>query len=126
KPSVRLCNNGPLVTRLSAQHRRRREFGMSTPIKLSVIGAGSATFSLGLVKDICLTDSLNGSLISFMDIDQERLQAIHKLGERYAAELGADLRFESTTDRGQSLQDADFVINTASASSHYHQRASRE
>lgn len=99
---------------------------MSTPIKLSVIGAGSATFSLGLVKDICLTDSLNGSLISFMDIDQERLQAIHKLGERYAAELGADLRFESTIDRGQSLQDADFVINTASASSHYHQRASRE
>ncbi|MFN8446776.1 MAG: alpha-glucosidase/alpha-galactosidase [Caldilineaceae bacterium] len=99
---------------------------MSTPIKLSVIGAGSAQFSLGLVKDICLTPGLAGSLISFMDIDAERLRNIHKLGERYANELGSDLRFESTTSRQASLQDADFVINTASVSSHAHQRAQRE
>jgi alpha-galactosidase len=99
---------------------------MPTPIKLSVIGAGSATFSLGLVKDICLTPSLNGSLISFMDIDEDRLDAITKLAIRYAEELGADLRFEQTTDRTATLQDADFVINTASASSHYYQRDSRE
>lgn len=99
---------------------------MSTPIKLSVIGAGSATFSLGLVKDICLTPGLNGSLISFMDIDADRLDAITKLAIRYAGELGADLRFESTLDRAETLQDADFVINTASASSHYYQRDSRE
>lgn len=99
---------------------------MSTPIKLTVIGAGSAQFSLGLVKDICLTEGLNGSLIHFMDIDEERLAMIHKLAARYAQELGADLRFESTTDRRESLQDADFIVNTASASSHHHQRAQRE
>lgn len=99
---------------------------MSTPIKLTVIGAGSAQFSLGLVKDICLTDSLNGSLITFMDIDAERLDMIHKMGVRYADELGADLRFESTTDRRAALQDTDFVINTASVSSHQKQRDSRE
>jgi alpha-galactosidase len=51
---------------------------------------------------------------------------IHKLGERYANELGMDLQFESTTNRRGSLHDADFVINTASASSHHHQRATRE
>ncbi len=99
---------------------------MSTPIKISVIGAGSAQFSLGLVKDICLTPGLAGSLINFMDIDAERLDMIHKMGVRYANELGADLRFESTTDRRASLQNADFVINTASANSHHHQRAVRE
>lgn len=99
---------------------------MSTPIKLSVIGAGSAQFSLGLVKDICLTPGLAGSLISFMDIDADRLDMIHKLGVRYAGELGADLDFESTTNRRDSLRDADFVINTASAHSHYQQRAIRE
>ncbi|RIK39478.1 MAG: alpha-glucosidase/alpha-galactosidase [Chloroflexi bacterium] len=99
---------------------------MSTPIKLSVIGAGSAQFSLGLVKDICLTPGLSGSLISFMDIDADRLDMIHKLGQRYANELGADLEFESTTNRRDSLRDADFVINTASAHSHYQQRAIRE
>ena len=100
--------------------RKRHSQGVSisTPIKLAVIGAGSAQFSLGLVKDICLTESLNGSLISFMDIDADRLDVIHKLGARYAKELGADLRFESSTDRQQALQDVDFVINTASGSSH--------
>ncbi len=99
---------------------------MSTPIKLSVIGAGSAQFSLGLVKDICLTPGLAGSLISLMDIDEVRLDMIHKLGVRYANELGADLQFESTTNRRNSLSDADFVINTASAHSHGQQRAIRE
>jgi alpha-galactosidase len=99
---------------------------MATPIKISVIGAGSAQFSLGLVKDLCLTESLAGSLVSFMDIDAERLDMIHKLGARYAKELGADLRFESATDRRASLQNADFVISTAAVKSHHHQRAIRD
>jgi alpha-galactosidase len=99
---------------------------MATPIKISVIGAGSAQFSLGLVKDLCLTESLAGSLVSFMDIDADRLDMIHKLGARYAKELGADLRFESTTDRRASLQNADFVISTAAVKSHHHQRAIRD
>jgi len=86
---------------------------MSTPIKVTVIGAGSSSFSLGLVKDLCLTESLAGSQVCFMDIDQERLEMIHKLATRYAGELGADLSFDKTTDRREALQDADFVINTA-------------
>ena len=77
---------------------------MATPIKISVIGAGSATFSLGLVKDLCLTEGLKGSLVSFMDINEERLDMIHKMGKRYAQELGTDLQFESTVDRRASLQ----------------------
>jgi alpha-galactosidase len=99
---------------------------MSTAVKVSVIGAGSAQFSLGLVKDLCLTEGLSGSMVSFMDINEERLAMIHKLAARYAGELGADLRFESTTDRQASLQEADFVINTAAVKSHHHQRAARE
>jgi alpha-galactosidase len=97
-----------------------------TAIKISVIGAGSAQFSLGLVKDICLTPGLAGSLISFMDIDADRLDMIEKLARRYAGELGSDLRFERTPDRAASLSEADFVINTASVSSHHHQRAVRD
>ncbi|GIV77632.1 alpha-glucosidase/alpha-galactosidase [Litorilinea aerophila] len=99
---------------------------MSTPIKIAVIGAGSAQFSLGLVKDLCLTPGLVGSLVHFMDIDPERLAMIHRLAERYRDELGTDLQIDSTTDRRVALQDADFVINTASAQSHHHQRAIRE
>ncbi|GAB4109982.1 MAG: alpha-glucosidase/alpha-galactosidase [Roseiflexaceae bacterium] len=97
-----------------------------TAIRISVIGAGSAQFSLGLVKDICLTPGLAGSQISFMDIDTERLEMIEKLARRYASELGSDLRFERTTDRAASLRDSQFVINTASVTSHHLQRTMRE
>ncbi len=82
-------------------------------IKVSIIGAGSVVFSLGLVKDLCLTESLKGSTVSFMDINEERLDVVYKLAERYAEDLGADLKLERTLDRAMSLQGADFVINTA-------------
>ena len=99
---------------------------MATPIKIAVVGAGSATFSLGLVKDLCLTPNLAGSLVHFMDIDAERLTMITKLAQRYSSELGSDLRIANTLDLRTALTDADFVINTASAISHYHQRAIRD
>jgi len=85
---------------------------MSKAIKVSVIGAGSAQFSLGLVKDLCLTEGLAGSHVSFVDVDQERLDMIYKLGTRYAQQLGASLTFDKATDRRAALQDADFVVNT--------------
>ena len=84
---------------------------MST--KISIIGAGSAVFSLSLIRDICLTPNLQGSTVSFMDIDQERLDAAHTLCQRYAAEVGIQLDLQKTTDRRASMQGADFVINTA-------------
>jgi alpha-galactosidase len=99
---------------------------MPTPIRISVIGAGSAQFSLGLVKDLCLTPGLAGSQVSFMDVDAERLEMIEKLARRYAGELGSDLRFERTAERAASLREADFVINTASVTSHHAQRAVRD
>ena len=50
---------------------------MGTPVKITVVGAGSVTFSLGLVKDVCLTENFAGSQVTFMDIDEERLALIH-------------------------------------------------
>ena len=94
---------------------------MPSAIKIGVIGAGSATFSLSLVKDLCLTPSLAGSQVSFMDIDSDRLEMIQKLASRYAEELGADLRFESSTARTPCLRDADFCVNTAAVWSHAQQ-----
>ena len=93
---------------------------MARSVKISIIGAGSAVFSLGLVKDMCLTQDLAGSVVAFMDIDQGRLDMIHKLAERYAKELGVDVTFEKTSNRREALQDADFVINTALVGGHDH------
>ncbi|MEO8396787.1 MAG: alpha-glucosidase/alpha-galactosidase, partial [Chloroflexota bacterium] len=95
-------------------------------IKISIIGAGSAVFSLRLVIDLCLTPNLEGSTISFMDIDEGRLNAIHRLCQRYAEEAGNKLIIEKTTDRRESLKGADFVINTALAAGHDRLRAGWE
>jgi len=82
-------------------------------VKVTIIGAGSVVFSLGLVKDLCLTEGLKGSMVHFMDINEERLDVVYRLAQRYAEDLGSDLKFARTLDRAESLQDADFVINTA-------------
>jgi alpha-galactosidase len=98
---------------------------MGTAVKLGVIGAGSAVFSLGLVRDLCLAESLYGSTVTFMDVDEQRLTMIHRLAQRYAAELGVDLRFEATLERERALKDADFVLNTALVGGHEPEEAAR-
>jgi alpha-galactosidase len=99
---------------------------MAKSVKISVIGAGSAQFSLGLVKDLCLTEGLAGSHISFMDIHEGRLDMIYKLGTRYAQEMGAQLTFDKTMDRAAALEGADFVINTAYVLGHEHEAEMRD
>ena len=86
--------------------------------KISIIGAGSGQFSLALIRDICLTPNLEGSTVSFMDIDPDRLDAAYILCDRYAQEVGVKLHLERTLDRRESLQGADFVINTALSTGH--------
>src|SRR5271165_627238 len=99
---------------------------MGTAVKIGVVGAGSAVFSLGLVKDTCLTPNLAGTEVSFMDVDPERLDVVHRLAVRYAAEAGADIHFQKTDNREAAMQDADFVINTAYPLGHHHARRMRE
>ena len=86
--------------------------------KISIIGAGSAVFSLSMIRDICLTPNLQGSTVTFMDIDQGRLDSAHHLCERYAREVGIELNLQKTLDRREALEGADFVVNTALVDGH--------
>ena len=96
-------------------------------VKVTIIGAGSVVFSLALVKDVCMTEGLKGSHICFMDINAERNEVVHKLAVRYAEDLGADLAFSSTLNRQEALQDADFVVNTATIThNEYYMRDRRQ
>jgi alpha-galactosidase len=98
---------------------------MAKAIRLSVIGAGSAQFSLGIVRDLCLTEGLAGSSVVLMDIDEDRLDMVYRLASRYAQELGKDIRFEKTLDRETALKGADFVVNTALAGGHQREEGER-
>jgi alpha-galactosidase len=94
--------------------------------KISLIGAGSGAFSLSLIRDLCLTRNLEGCTLHFMDVNPERLEGAYQLCRRYAQEVGVNLRFEKTLDRKESLDGADFVINTALAAGHYRLQAGWE
>ena len=91
---------------------------MSKLIRIGIIGAGSAQFSLELVRDLCLTPNMAGSTVCLMDIDRERVDMVRGLAVRYADELGFDLKFSATVDREEALAGSDFVINTASMGPH--------
>jgi alpha-galactosidase len=76
-----------------------------------LIGAGSASFSVELIRDIVNTDGLAGSTLALVDIDPERLQVAHTLAIRLCEETGGQLELVAVTDRREALVGADFVIS---------------
>lgn len=96
------------------------------PINLSVIGAGSAVWSIRLIGDLCVTKELYGSKVTLMDIDKRRLNVVYELAKRYAKETKADYKFEKTLSREEALKDAEFVINSALAGGHHNYEIQRK
>ncbi len=87
-------------------------------MKVTIIGAGSAAFSIPSIRDLCVMDSGPGSTFTLVDVNKDRLDAAYGLANRYATELGVEIKFEKEMDRRRALQGADYVINTAFASGH--------
>jgi len=51
-----------------------------------------------------------------MDINEEKLEAIYVLAQKYVEDLGASLKLEKTMDMSQALEGTDFVIHSAAPS----------
>ena len=56
-------------------------------VKIAIIGAGSAVFSINLIKDICVNPRFDGSEVTLMDVNERRLTGIYRLCARYIAAL---------------------------------------
>ena len=80
------------------------------PTKIVVIGAGSACFGPGCLRDAINCEGLSGSTLSLVDIDGDALEVMAKLARRMNEESGAGLTIEHTTDRREALPGAEFVI----------------
>jgi len=76
-----------------------------------LIGAGSSSFSIELLRDISMLPSLSGSTLSLVDIDQKRLDIAHGLVTRYCRESGMRLTVNAYTDRCPALEGAEFIIS---------------
>jgi len=80
--------------------------------KIAFIGAGSFGFTRGLVRDILTFPALADSTICLMDIDTERLNFIKTEVDRIIQAGKYPAKVVATTDRAESLKDADGVVCT--------------
>ena len=83
-------------------------------IRVAILGAGSTVFARQLMADILCTPGLTEGTFALVDIDEERLELAHAIGEKLVEMSGATGRWqvEATTDRRQVLPGCDYVINT--------------
>ena len=89
-----------------------------TDIKITIIGAGSAEFSAGIVRDLCVNPGLHGSHVCLWTSTQHRLEMVVRLAQRLAGELGGRPALLQDDGPRQALSGADFVINTAQVGGH--------
>ncbi|HEY4782974.1 MAG TPA: hypothetical protein VIH54_14240, partial [Chthoniobacterales bacterium] len=80
--------------------------------KIALIGAGSLVFTRNLCSDILLAPSLQDSEISLMDIDPQRLEESRQIVQKIADERKLAARITASTDRTESVGNADYVITT--------------
>jgi len=81
--------------------------------KIAVIGGGSTVFGPQFVRLLTESEPLSGSTVVLMDINEARVGLMADLARFATDQAGADLTFESTTDRRTAVKDADFVIFVA-------------
>ena len=78
--------------------------------KIVLIGVGSYVFGTRYNFRHSLYPALKGSTLSLMDIDKERLDLFTAYAKKLIQQQKADLKIESTLDRREALEGADYVI----------------
>ncbi len=81
-------------------------------LKLTIVGAGSISFCPPTVEDIMLSDSLNtlDIEICLMDINARALEVSEAFAKKANQIAKRNAKIWSTTDLGNALEGADFVI----------------
>lgn len=79
-------------------------------LKIAMIGAGSVVFAQRLTTDILSWPALQGSSITLMDLDAERLNLIGALAGQLVRERRLAARVTTTTNRREALAGADVVV----------------
>lgn len=79
------------------------------PIRIVLVGAGSASFGLGTLATLLREPGLRGSTVCLVDINAAGLALIEQMAQRMVAEWDTGIHVECAADRRQALRGADFV-----------------
>src|SRR5262249_1055706 len=80
--------------------------------KIVLIGAGSASFTQGLVADLILAPDLGPWHLGLVDINPQALETAEGLSRRMVAARGVDMQIEAASERQRPLPNADVVVMT--------------
>lgn len=80
--------------------------------KIVLVGAGSHVFARRLTTDILSYPELRSSSITLLDLKEEPLALITAFAKKLVSQHGFDAQIESTTNRREALEGADYVVLT--------------
>lgn len=84
---------------------------MSLPTKITVIGAGSASFGENTLSAIVRSKKLRGSTLALVDKNADSLDIVQRLANRLNREWDAQFIITAHTDHCDALSDSKFVVN---------------
>lgn len=84
---------------------------MSLPTKITVIGAGSASFGENTLSAIMRSQRLKGSTLALVDRNADSLDIVHRLAKRLNVEWDAGFVITAHTQHQEALPDSQFVVN---------------
>ena len=85
---------------------------MALPTKITVIGAGSASFGENTLSAIIRSKRLKGSTLALVDRNPETLDIVHRLAERLNREWKSEMKITSHSHHAEALAGSSFVVNT--------------
>ena len=81
-------------------------------IKITMIGAGSTGFSLGIARELLKSELLRNAHFMLMDISLERLDKSYDRIMKLRSDCNGSFLLEKTLDPKCALENADFVITS--------------
>ena len=84
---------------------------MTLPTKITVIGAGSASFGENTLSAIMRSKKLRGSTLALVDKNADSLDIVRRLANRLNQDWDAQFTITAHTDHCDALTDSKFVVN---------------
>ena len=84
---------------------------MTLPTKITVIGAGSASFGENTLSAIMRSKKLKGSTLALVDRNAQSLDIVHRLANRLNREWDANFTITAHTNHQEALAGSQFVVN---------------
>ncbi len=84
---------------------------MSLPVKIVVIGAGSASFGENTLSALLRSERLRGSHLALVDRNPEALAIVSRLAERLNREWDCQMVLSAHQNHAEALEGAQFVVS---------------